>query len=101
MSHAIKLPAGQIPLGSTVRKSKGNTEYVLADELVVWRRDTKDKTRERKIEVNPESDEVLLLAPGYAQIESKDAELVWIASPQEFAAYASSREDVEATPLTI
>ena len=89
MSHQLKLPAGQIPLGSTVRKGRGSTEYVLANELVVWRRDTKDKTRERKIELTPESDEVLLLAPGYAQIESKEAELVWLATPQEFAEYVS------------
>lgn len=99
MAHELKLPANQIPFGATVRKAKGNTEYVLSNVLTVWRRDTKDKTRERKIELTPESDEVMLLGPGYAQIESKETELVWLASPQEFAEYVSRRQ--EAASITL
>lgn len=90
--HRVILPAKQIPIGSTVCKPKGTNEFVIGESLIVYRkrRDNSDKTRPSKIEIFPEDDEVILLAEGYGHIEPDDKELVWLATPEEFAQHVRS-----------
>ena len=99
--HRIILPAKQIPVGSTVSKITGSKEFVLANGLTVYRkrRDNEDKSRPSKIEVFSEEDEVMLLAEGYASIEPNDKELVWLATPEEFAEYAHRKDADAAAPF--
>lgn len=101
--HRIILPAKQIPIGSTVTKVKGSKEYKLVNGLVIYRKRPDwdvDKTRPSKIEVFGEDDEIMLVptdGSGYANIEQGDKELVWLATPQEFAEFAhSNAADAEA-----
>ena len=102
--HRVILPAEQIPVGSTVTKVKGNKEYKLVNGITVYRKRPDwdvEKTRPSKIEVFGEDDEVVLVptdGSGYANIEQGSKELVWLASPEEFAEYVSRKADAETAP---
>lgn len=83
----VIMPAGQIPLGSTVTKIKGEKPYNLTDRLRVFSSDGSPRR-----DILAEKGTVFLVHEGDANAIAASTEVVWLTNSEELLTYLGDIE---------